>query len=263
MDDLLFHFILVKNAFIESRLNRIVSKVVVDSTDGGDYLDNPELMESVFKSADELTVGYKYLKEEYGKRFKVTQVFWTISKENYIRKLDYKIESIPIIGWMGSPGNFQFILELIPALKELSKHRKFKFKYICRQKFNEELKGIENENISFGDDYYKQLATFDIGISPFHIQNLRTKGKIAMKHQEFLLMGTPQVCSPVAISEFVKDGKDVSIADGMEQWVDKLIELIDDENKRKCFGENSIKLFNNYYTYKTQYENLKKVLTKL
>jgi len=49
----------------------------------------------------------------------------------------------------------------------------------------------------------------------------------------------------------------------MEQWVDKLIELIDDENKRKCFGENSIKLFNNYYTYKTQYENLKKVLTKL
>jgi len=252
-----------KTAFIESRLNKIVSKVVVDSTDGGDYLDNPSLMEGVFKSADELTVGYKYLKEEFGKKYKVTQVFWTIPYLKYVRKDNYKIENTPIIGWMGSPANFQFVLDLIPALQELSKKRKFKLNYICRQNFDEKLVGIETEHISFDDDYHQQLATFDIGISPFLIANLRTKGKIAMKHQEFLLMGTPQVCSPVAISEFVNDGMEVMIAVTESEWVEKLTLLIDNQELRSKLGENSKILFDNDYTYKSQYQKLKIALTKL
>lgn len=252
-----------KNAYIESRLKKVVRKVVVDSTDGGDYQDNPQLMEGVFKAADELTVGYKHLKEEFGKRFSVTQVFWTISTENYIRKQNYDFDGTPIIGWMGSPANFQFVKGIIPVLVEVAKRRKFIFKYICRQNFDNELTGIESQHKQFGDDYYQQLASFDIGISPFLVANLRTKGKIAMKHQEFLLMGTPQVCSPVAISEFVKDGEEVLIAVNQEDWVNHIITLIDNIACRKKLGANSKSLFDHYYTYESQYPKLKEVLTSL
>ena len=41
--------------------------MVVDSTDGGDYLSNPELMEQVYANADKITVGYKHLLEEFEK----------------------------------------------------------------------------------------------------------------------------------------------------------------------------------------------------
>lgn len=252
-----------KSAYIESRLNKIVSKVIVDSTDGGDFLDNPSLMEGVFKSADELTVGYKYLKEEFGKKYKVTQVFWTISHSNYIRKENYKIEKTPIIGWMGSPANFQFVIDLLPILQNLAKEKKFILKYICRQNFDEKLIGIETVHISFGDDYYEQLASFDIGISPFLVTNLRTKGKIAMKHQEFLLMGTPQVCSPVAISEFVSDKNEVMIAATETEWIEKLSVLIENQDLREKLGKQSKLLFDENYTYESQYQKLKTALTTL
>jgi glycosyltransferase involved in cell wall biosynthesis len=252
-----------KSSFIEKRISKVVSKMIVDSTDGGDYQDNPILMEGVFRAADELTVGYKHLKENYSKRFKVTQVFWTIPINNYIRKENYIIDKIPIIGWMGSPANFQFVLDLLPALQKLSKDNKFILKYICRQNFDDKLIGIETEHVPFGDDYYEQLASFDIGISPFLVANLRTKGKIAMKHQEFLLMGTPQVCSPVAISEFVSDRNEVMIADSENEWVEKLSSLIENQDLREKLGKQSKLLFDENYTYESQYQKLKTALTTL
>jgi hypothetical protein len=252
-----------KKAFIENRLKRVVSKLVVDTTDGGDFEANPELMEDTLKQADEVTVGYKYLKEFYSDRFKVTQIFWTIPTENYIIKEDYNISDVPVIGWMGSPANFEHVLKILPQLQALRKEKNFIFRYVCRKNFNKELVGLDCEHYYFGDDYYKIIAGFDIGISPFLEVNLRTKGKISMKHQEFLLMGIPQVCSDVSISEFVVENEHVLIAKAQEEWKEKLFKLMDDYYLRITLGTNSKILFQNYYLYEKQYENLKIILLHL
>jgi len=146
-------------------------------------------MEDTFKQADEITVGYKHLKEIYEDRFKVTQVFWTIPTTNYIIKSTYSINEKPVIGWMGSPGNFQYVREILPQLKALASSHNFLFRYLCRENYDEEMHGIDVEHHYYGDDYYKLIGSFDIGISPFLKDDLRSKGKIAMKHQEFLLHG--------------------------------------------------------------------------
>ena len=250
-----------KNAFIEKRLKKIVSKLVIDTTDGGDYQANPRLMEDTLKQADEITVGYKYLKEIYSDSFKVTQIFWTIPKENYIIKEDYNIYGIPVIGWMGSPENFRQVLKVLPQLIEVRKKHEFIFRYVCRKNFDKELEGLNCDHHYYSDDYYKIIASYDIGISPFLEVNLRTKGKIAMKHQEFLLMGIPQVCSNVAISEFVENEKHVLIANNSADWKEKLLLLINDINLRKQLGYNSKILFDKYYSYDSEYLKLKKVLT--
>lgn len=252
-----------KTAFLEKRLKKVVSKMVVDSTDGGDFQANPTLMKGVFEAADELTVGYKYLKEHYGKSYKVTQVFWTIPQENYIIKTDYSFnKELPIIGWMGSPGNFEHVKGLIPILNEVYNEIPFVFKYICREDMGSLLKEVKSEQHFFGDDYYSILGQFDIGICPFLEVNLRTQGKIAMKHQEFLLMGVPQICSNVAISEFVEHEKDVLIANDLKEWKNNLLRLLKEESFRKELGINSRELFLKYYQYEGQYPILKQVLTQ-
>jgi glycosyltransferase involved in cell wall biosynthesis len=252
-----------KTAFIEKQLKKVVRKLVVDTTDGGDYQANPDLMEDTFLQADELTVGYKHLKEVYEDRFKVTQVFWTIPTDNYLLKNNFSFDNKPVIGWMGSPGNFQNVRDILPQLKELAKTHDFIFRYICRENFNEEMDGIESEHHFYGDDYYYLIASFDIGISPFLKNDLRSKGKIAMKHQEFLLMGIPQICSPVAISEFVEHNKHAYIVNNRDDWNKAMAELIKNDTLRNNLGDASKKLFQDYYTYPSQYQTLKEVLTQI
>jgi glycosyltransferase involved in cell wall biosynthesis len=250
-----------KSAFIEKQLRKVVLKIVIDTTDGGDYQANPQLMEDTFQQADEITVGYKHLKEVYQERFKVTQIFWTIPTDNYIIKSRYNLDNQPVLGWMGSPGNFQYVRDIIPQLKELAKSYDFVFRYICRENFDAEMNGIQTEHHFYGDDYYKLISSFDIGISPFLKDDLRSKGKIAMKHQEFLLMGVPQICSPVAISEFVEHEKHVFIVNDKQDWQSALDSLLANEKLRQKIGEASKNLFQEYYTYSSQYPNLKSVLT--
>lgn len=249
------------NAYLEKQLKRVVKKLVVDTTDGDDYKGNPVLMEDVLSEADEITVGYKYLKEFYEDRFKVTQVFWTIPTDKYKIKTSNTILGKPIIGWMGSPGNFEQIRKLIPTLVEIHKVTPFIFRYICRENFDSEFENMEVDHHFFGDDYYELIASFDIGISPFLEKNLSTKGKIAMKHQEFLLMGIPQVCSDVAISEFVRHGEHVIISSNLEEWGKSLIQLLNDGELRESLSIRSKELFMKYYCYEGQYESLKNVLT--
>jgi glycosyltransferase involved in cell wall biosynthesis len=250
-----------KSAFLEKQLKKVVYKLVVDTTDGGDYSANPQLMEDTLKQADEITVGYKYLKEFYDDRFKTTQIFWTIPTENYQIKDDYEIKGIPIIGWMGSPANFEYIIQLLPQLLQLKEKHDFIFRYVCRENFNHILKGLTCEHHYYDENYYKIIASFDIGISPFLVDNLRTKGKIAMKHQEFLLMGIPQVCSPMAISEFVVHGEHVLIASQVENWHENLLNLIKNIQLREKIGIQSKEVFQEYYTFNSQYIKLRKILT--
>ena len=250
-------------AFLERKIKKVVHRMVVDSTDGGDYLGNPELMEQVYANADKITVGYKHLLEEFEKKYKsVEQVFWTIPDEDYIKKNNYSINGKPIIGWMGSPGNFNEVLKIKDALVEINKQKPFIFRYICRKNYNEELKGLDTEHHFFGEDYYSIIASFDIGISPFITKNMRTMGKIAMKHQEFLLTGVPQICSDVAISEFAKHKDQVLIAKNLDEWKKNLLVLFDDINLRMQLGERSKLLFSQNYQYQSQYDKLKKALVE-
>ncbi|PLX09118.1 MAG: hypothetical protein C0596_04785 [Marinilabiliales bacterium] len=251
-----------KSAFLEKQIRKVVKKMVIDVTDGGDYQDNTGLYEKIYSYADELSVGYKFLTEYFGDDFKLTQVFWTIPTEKYVIKIDYSFNDIPVIGWMGSPGNFEHVRNIIPQLKELAEQHDFVFRYICRQNFDNEFEGIKTDHHYFGDDYYDIIGSFDIGISPFLTETLRTKGKIAMKHQEFLLMGIPQICSPVAISEFVEDNSDIIIA-STDNWNELLELLILNHDLREKLGTKTKSLFSKYYTFPSQYEKLKKVLVSI
>lgn len=254
----------LKSGFFERCIKRMGLKLVIDTCDGGDYQLNPPLVEDTFPLADRITVGYLSLKRFYDGKFKgvgVNHIEWAVPAKNYKIKQQYAFNGLPILGWMGSPYNFEFVKDIEKQLQKVAEKHPFRFVYICRtpQKIN--IPGAQVEYHKFGDDYFELLGSFDIGISPFTRVDFSTEGKIAMKHQEFLLMATPQVCSHIAISDFAVNGEHCLIADTLDKWVPMLSQLIEDESLRKKLGENSRKLFLEHYTYESEYPKLKKALT--
>jgi hypothetical protein len=251
-----------KSAFIEQQIKKVCKRFIIDSTDGGDYKGNPKLMMEVYKSADEITTGYKYLKLFFDEnQLKSTQIFWTIPIEKYVKKTILSKKKL-VVGWMGSPGNFTQVLLILSELKKAHKEIPFIFRYICRENFNQYFEGMEVEHYVFSEDYYSLINSFDIGISPFINVNFSTQGKIAMKHQEFLLMGIPQICSPVALSEFVENKKHVLIANDINEWSELLVKLITDFDLQQKLSIECIRLFNENYTYISQFNKLKIILLK-
>lgn len=253
----------LKVGFFERCIKRMGVRLVIDTCDGGDYQLNPPLVEDTFALADRITVGYLSLKRFYDAKYKnVSHIEWAIPSEKYKVKKDYKFNGLPVIGWMGSPYNFEFVKDIEVQLQKVANSFKFKFVYICRGPQNIAIPNAEIEFHKFGDDYFDLLGSFDIGISPFTRVDFSTEGKIAMKHQEFLLMGTPQVCSNIAISDFAVHGEDCLIAKSVDDWHGLLINLLENEDLRERIGKKSRELFLKHYTYESEYPKLKKALTE-
>jgi glycosyltransferase involved in cell wall biosynthesis len=121
--------------------------------------------------------------------------------------------------------------------------------------------GVEVERHGYGDDYYRLLSTFDVGLSPILGGDLGSRAKVAMKHQEFMLCGIPQVCSRVAICERIVDGETAVVAGGPDEWASGLLRLLTDEALRERLGRASRALFLEMYTYEVEYPKLRAVLT--
>ena len=255
----------LQHAFFERCIKRMVGHLVVDSTDGGDYRANPELVLDTMRQADRITVGFVYLKQFFSRHFDdIVQFNWTIPQDNYIIKSDYEIaeERLPIIGWMGSPVNFGHVKAIESELNRVAQDKPFKFVYLCREEQDLHLPNAVVEYHNFGEDYAELLASFDVGIAPCFGETITQKGKIAMKHLEFLLCAVPQVCSNIAISEFVEDGRDVLIANDVADWQPQLHRILGEAELRKSLGENSRSVYQGHYTYESEWAKVRDALTK-
>ncbi len=251
-----------KSAVYEPLIKKMGAHLVMDTTDASDYENNPDLVLSTLSQADRITAAFKKLVEFYQPKYhNVTRLNWTVPIEGYVVKDNWKLKDPIIIGWMGSPGNFEYLRETLEQLKEVAKEVPFTFRYICRIKQDIDIPGATIEHHYYGDDYHDIIGTFDIGLAPFTKVSFATEGKIGMKHQEFMICKIPQVCSPVAISEHAKHEEHVLIAKDISDWKGLILRLLSDEDLRTRLGNNSRELFDEHYNYDTWYPTLKEVLT--
>lgn len=252
-----------ENAFWEKQLKKMTGYLIMDSTDGTDYEGNPDLIMDIFKQADRITVAFEGLYNFYQPIFgeKVVRFNYTIIDDAYIVKDNWQMDEKPVIGWMGSPSNFEYVKSIESALKEVATEIPFKFVIICRQDVAVNIPGAEIEYHRYGDDYEKLIASFDIGIAPFTEKSFSNTGKIGMKHQEFLLCQVPQVCSPQGISEHAEHRKHCLIADELDQWTTQIKELLSNVDLRTELATNGRKLCLEHYTFDGQWPRAHKALT--
>lgn len=204
---------------------------------------------SVLRLYKKVISGNNYLNDiaarNLGKR-KTVVIPTAIDLNLYLPKKDYSVKGTVVIGWAGSGENHLRHLELLVGpLKKLSGACKINFKLIGtmqsqRIKSLFEFLGNSFASVDWasGNELPAIICTFDIGVMPL-VNDEEAKGKCSFKVLQYMALGVPVVASGVGVNaQIINSGINGFLADGADEWTEKLSLLISDENLRIKFGKN-------------------------
>lgn len=172
----------------------------------------------------------------------------------------------PIIGWIGTEGNYRYLEFIEPALtKVLASFPNVRLQIISNkfpaflEHLGEQLDfrlwrpGIEND----------LLPKFSIGIMPLEDSEW-ARGKCAFKMLQYMAAGIPVVVSPVGMNKIILETAQVGYAArSTHDWVDALIYLLDNLDFASVLGSNGRKLVEKDYSLKQVAVSWSNVLTNM
>lgn len=146
-----------------------------------------------------------------------------------------------IIGWVGTSGHLADLMEIEPALSTVLEARaNTRLRIVCDRPPNfsriaagkvdfirwSEAKEVEN------------IAGMDVGVMPLR-NNALNRGKCSFKMLQYMGCGLPVVVSPIGMNaEVLARGMIGHAASKDSEWVDGIVTLLDDEQKRAEMGRN-------------------------
>jgi len=215
---------------------------------------------------DGVIAGNTYLKNEASKFISPKKIYIIPTivdlKEYSIKTYDIKKKDF-IIGWIGTSGNLHYLKTIAPALERLNnKYKNIKLKIVCDGFFDlNTIKVIEKTWKP--EDVEEDLKSFDVGVMPIK-DDLWTRGKCGLKVVQYLAAGVPAVVSPVGLN------RDLAIPDktglwavNIDDWADKISELIEDPDKRMKMGLAGRKLVEEKYSLQAQAPKYLAILRKI
>jgi len=221
---------------------------------------------SMMKTVDGVLAGNTYLKNEASRFISPDKIYLMPTivdlKEYSIKNYNKKKQDF-IIGWIGTSGNLHYLKSIAPALDKLNKkYGNIKLKIVCDSFFD--LNNIEViKKIWKPENVEEDLKSFDIGVMPI-ADDLWARGKCGLKVVQYLAAGVPAVVSPVGLN------RDLAIPDktglwavNIDDWADKISELIDDPDKRIKMGLAGRKLVEKKFSLQAQAPRYLSILKKI
>jgi glycosyltransferase involved in cell wall biosynthesis len=217
------------------------------------YLKFPNKTGEICRLSSRIMAGNEYL-ADYAKQFneRVTIIPTTIDTEKY--KMPEQKNSAPetlTIGWSGSFSTAQHLATLSDVLQELARQEKFRLRVIGAPKF--ELAGVDTEVVKWrSETEVEDLRPIDIGVMPLP-DDQWSKGKCGLKALQYMALGIPTVCSPVGVnSTIIQDGENGFLADGKDEWIEKLKKLLHSADLRRRLGAAGRETVEKGYSAKSQ-----------
>jgi glycosyltransferase involved in cell wall biosynthesis len=215
------------------------------------YLKFPNKTGEICKLSTHIIAGNQYL-ADYAGRFneKVAIVPTTIDTEKY--QVAKKAESdILTIGWSGSFSTIQHLDTIRDVLQELARQEKFRLLVIGTQSY--EISGVDVKALKWqSETEIEDLQKIDIGLMPLP-NDQWSKGKCGLKALQYMALGIPTICSPVGVnSSIIKDGENGFLADGKDEWIEKLKKMIHSAQLREKLGMAGRETVEKNYSAKSQ-----------
>jgi glycosyltransferase involved in cell wall biosynthesis len=191
--------------------------------------------------ADMVIVGNSYL-AEHARRFNSNVEILPIG----LKVSDYKLEHPPKkddnkirLVWIGSKSTLDYLAQLKPALETIGKRFDNVIMRVIGDDFFD-LKSMAVEKIKWQKDVRGiKLAECDIGLAPLP-DNRFTRGKCSFKVLEYSAAGLPVVASPIGTNSiYVRDNITGFLVTEMQQWVDRIVQLVEDKELRKKMGKEA------------------------
>ncbi len=214
------------------------------------YLKFPQKTAEICRLASHVMAGNEYL-ADYArqKSARVTIIPTTIDTDKYLPVGQTTESKTLTIGWSGSFSTIQHLDTVRDVLQELAKKENFRLRVIGAPIYK--LLGVDTEALQWrSETELEDLSAIDIGLMPLPNEDW-TKGKCGLKALQYMALGIPTICSPVGVnSTIINDGVNGFLADGKDEWVDKITRLMRSAELRQTLGAAGRKTVESQYSAK-------------
>lgn len=155
-----------------------------------------------------------------------------------------------VLGWIGTPGTSAYVAPILPVLKELMFRYPNLIVRLIGYSSKVALDGVAAEVIPwFLETECREVPRFDIGLAPLPASEwsrFKGGGKVLL----YMACGVPVVSSPFGISDqVIRAGEVGFLANGLTEWRDCLVKLIDDPGLRRRLGQEGRRQAVERYSY--------------
>jgi glycosyltransferase involved in cell wall biosynthesis len=96
------------------------------------------------------------------------------------------------------------------------------------------------------------LRPIDIGVMPLP-DDKWSRGKCGLKALQYMALGIPTICSPVGVNtDIIRDGENGFIADGEDEWLERLTWLLHSAELRERIGRRGRETVEARYSARVQ-----------
>ena len=216
------------------------------------FLKKPNKTADIIKASDMVFAGNQYL-SDYASQFStnVKIVPTTIDTHEY-QRIAQPYDKV-VIGWSGSVTTIQHFNFAIPFLEKIKQKYgdKVEIRVMGDPNYRHESLDIKGIGWSKAEEI-PYLSTYDIGIMPLPDDEW-AKGKCGLKGLQYMALEIPTIMSPVGVnSDIITDGENGYLASTVEEWEEKLKDLIDNPERRVKLGKAGRQTVVDHYSVTSQ-----------
>ncbi|MEZ5428959.1 MAG: glycosyltransferase family 4 protein [Pyrinomonadaceae bacterium] len=222
--------------------------------------------DALIKKSAVVTCGNRFIADYVEKKGTKAVVIPTVVDTDRFRPAEERIESAPVIGWIGTHSTFPFLKSIFPVLEKLAEKHDFVLKIVGAGVDKVELNGVKVQNLPWKlDRELSDFQSFDIGLYPMTTISSANEewlaGKSGFKAIQYMAVGIPFVMTPVGVcAEIGRPGETHFNALTDEDWYNALVKLLSAESLRQRMGEQSRACSLEHYTVGAQAEILARTL---
>ncbi|HYC40308.1 MAG TPA: glycosyltransferase, partial [Chitinophagaceae bacterium] len=159
----------------------------------------------------------------------------TFDTKRFIPVSRYEQSEVTTVGWTGTHSTIPFLETIQPALAEVSRRRRIRLLVIANREYR--MPGVDTDFLPWSEaSEVSDLHRFQIGVYPIPA-NEWSLGKSSLKALTYMAIGIPFVATAYGTNfRVMNDGVEGFLAASDEEWVDRLVRLIDDVELRKRMG---------------------------
>lgn len=230
------------------------------------FFKSEERFIKIFKESDMVLAGNDFL-ASYAKKYCTHSYTFEVAEDtNRIKgknNISFKTDNI-VIGWLGSKTTAKYISLIAPVLKSLaSKYPNLTFE-VMGSDSSFTIPGVELTLTPWSlDGELEALSRFDIGIMPLPLEDW-SKGKSGGKARTYMAAGVVPVVTDIGYNkQLVKNGETGFLVKTEQQWLEKLILLIENPELRQAMSNSARDYVIKYFSVDGQAKVLKQHLGSL
>lgn len=160
-----------------------------------------------------------------------------------------------VIGWVGAKGNLNNVLQIIPALNDLSSRHKFRLLIVCDQSLNIHT-SFPVQNIPWSEkNELRNFHLIDIGIMPLQ-NDVESRGKAGLKLIQYMGCGIVSIATALTVNnEIVDDGINGFLVPPDTDWVPVFEKVFQQKKNFSAIGKSAYEKIAARYSFTAHKES--------